>query len=505
MSRDTSPGILRYVVIWAALASITAGTGCISCNDGIAAAGEPCETVADCESGHQCLDHICKPACKASEECGDGFTCDGRSCRVVVSEPGDPCTAELGCGPGQTCRLGEDDDAPVTCALETLGAPIGAACREDADCRAGACALGRCVALCDGECPSLHACVTIPRVSPDATAQLGEFTGCLPTGGNLVFDIPIDPTDTSADLFLPVPSNATSLMLVAEVLASTHLIGATKVIDTNDEEIYHQPIDPEEYYTQDLRHQPLGGIAVLQIPSTSAAPLQREGFYKVTVATFADGLPTATPRRLRVIEKLDYGASLKLSFHFLDLSDHPCELARGLNALTAASDPGFRAYFAEIDRIFGTTLTFPAPTFSDLLDHPELDAPAASDIGDLFELSTEPKGIPIYFVRSLSPAGTEIAVGGTPGAPLPGTRASGIAIAATSLCYQTWPQLARQTAHAIARHMGLYRNVEPDPRFGDPIADTPDTMDNLMYWGENGGTTLSPEQRDILRVSPVLD
>ena len=66
-------------------------------------------------------------------------------------------------------------------------------------------------------------------------------------------------------------------------------------------------------------------------------------------------------------------------------------------------------------------------------------------------------------------------------------------------------QPARVTAHALARHLGLYRNREPDPATAlDPLVDSPTSEDNLMYWGENGGTALSFEQREILRQSPVL-
>ena len=114
--------------------------------------------------------------------------------------------------------------------------------------------------------------------------------------------------------------------------------------------------------------------------------------------------------------------------------------------------------------------------------------------------------VSIFFVRSIEPEGNQLLTGGTPGAPLPGTGASGIAVALDSLCYRDWTVLARQTAHGLARHMGLFRNREPDgvPGHVDPINDSSDGMDNLMHWSEFGGTELSAGQRDVLKDSPVL-
>jgi hypothetical protein len=115
-------------------------------------------------------------------------------------------------------------------------------------------------------------------------------------------------------------------------------------------------------------------------------------------------------------------------------------------------------------------------------------------------------GVSIFFVRSL-PNSQQVLVNGTPGAPIPGTGASGIAISVDALCYREWGKLARQTAHGIARHMGLFRIREPDedPDHVDPISDTgPPYEDNLMYWSEYGSTELSLAQREILRASPVL-
>jgi hypothetical protein len=72
-----------------------------------------------------------------------------------------------------------------------------------------------------------------------------------------------------------------------------------------------------------------------------------------------------------------------------------------------------------------------------------------------------------------------------------------------TLCYRSWQDVARLTAHEIARYMGLYDNVEIDQNV-DPILDSDTSSSNLMFYSELGGTDLSNGQRDILSRSPVL-
>jgi len=425
---------------------------------------------------------------------------------VVDSQVGDACEAELECGPGQTCRPPTElSSSAGFCELETRANPAGDRCASDVDCRSGACALGRCTELCarGDQCRVRYECAAIPRVTPDYATLIGSFRGCLPQNATLTFDVPVDETMLGRPLKVPVPSTASSLTLIAET-STTQLIGATYVESPAGRPIYHLPLTVAEYYANRLRHQPLPAISVLAIPTTSPVKLQA-GAYTIGLGTFSVGEPTSARRRVRIVEKLGKGATLDIHFYFLDLADHPCgDKVEVLNEAAAPTDVGFQTEFIdELQEIFRADIALGTLTYTNLKEHPELDGLTASRAGDLFALTTAETGISIYFVRSLSPAGLEVAIGGTPGAPVPGTRASGIAVAATALCYESWRTLARQTAHAMARHMGLYRNLEPDGTL-DPIDDSPGTEDNLMYWGENGGTRLSVEQREILRASPVL-
>ena len=93
----------------------------------------------------------------------------------------------------------------------------------------------------------------------------------------------------------------------------------------------------------------------------------------------------------------------------------------------------------------------------------------------------------------------------TPGtAGVKGTRASGVVISLEPLCYTTWQQLARTTAHQIARYMGLYPNRDV-AGVRDPISDTGGEADNLLFFSEQGGVKLTPHQRTVLISSPSVE
>ena len=208
----------------------------------------------------------------------------------------------------------------------------------------------------------------------------------------------------------------------------------------------------------------------------------------------------------------DESVLLDLHFYFLDLDDHPCSAAFGdsLTAATAQTAPFFQNDFLGMLRqVFAHGgVTLGAMTYEDLRDHPDLDGLDVNDAPSLLALGAHDGGINVFFVRTLSPVGLQ-ALGPSPGpAGLAGTPGSGIVMGADTLCYRTWPQVARLTAHELARYMGLYDNVEIDdsdatPR-RDPILDSDTSDANLMYFSELGGTDLSPGQRDILSRSPVL-
>jgi hypothetical protein len=265
-----------------------------------------------------------------------------------------------------------------------------------------------------------------------------------------------------------------------------------------------------------VRHMPDNGQSVLAMPS-SPRDFLITGAYEVEVSSFrSDGGTGSAIPHVTAVVKLDVGVILDLHFYFLDLTDHPCwqnfggakldaSLAQVASQFQSDYLGGLRSIFAPGGIALGTV------TYEDITNHPDLDGLDINDATTLLSLGAHEGGINIFFVRTLSPAGLQ-AFGPNPGpAGLASTRLSGIVIGADTLCYRTWPQLARLTAHELARYMGLYHNVElgttPNhPSWRDPLDDDDSAEDktNLMYFSELGGTTLSAEQHEILTRSGVL-
>jgi hypothetical protein len=500
--------------------------------------GSPCSGHGDCDSALQCVAGVCVPECQRAPECGDGYACTNGLCVLATGENGDACHSEVDCAPGLSCQINNgtsvDDNKRLlaSCTAQNNGKPSNAECSVDGECRNGTCALGRCVDLCREtiDCGAGNLCATTPRVAPPSNGQL--FDACLPQSGNLVWTIPTSGVET--DILLPVPTGARSATIVFRVDDTSQLVGARRVwapSDEFDDPSYEKPCVPqgttdptcnptlalEAFYQNPIRHQPEPGQSVLQLPSSSAAPLE-PGAYRIHASSFRpNGLVGSAIPRVTAILKMDTAVNLDLRFHFMDLDDHPCEDSFGgvrLDAARAQEGPFFQTTFlGELRTIFSNAgIVLRNESYHDRLDHPDLDALAVEDAPALFSLGTETQGIDIYFVRSLSPVGLQ-AFGPNPGpAGIAGTRQSGIAIGVDTLCYRSWGQLARLTAHEVARYMGLYHNVQLEvdehPNWRDGIFDTDPVpgreTTNLMFFSEFGGTEVTAGQREILTKSAVL-
>ena len=425
----------------------------------------------------------------------------------MISALGDPCSREIDCGPAQSCRLDTvdsngDGHLDGTCQIDQSGAATGGDCVSDGDCRTGICALDRCVELCKspGDCPTGTTCVNIPRLP--ATGKPPLFTGCLQASGTLRLDFPV--SSPHALLRVPVPANALSFALVAQIDNDAQLVGASRVTSPSGMVLYATPFSKEEYYANPLRHQPEPEISTLVVPNTPAIGIET-GAYDIEVGSFfeAGGQGTAIPS-ISVFYKLSPATTLDLHLHFLDLSDHPCPGVAGLTATSAPGSTDVRSYLDQLQSILeAADVKLGNVTYADE-QRPDLDGLRAQDLSRLLKLSSDPTGIHIFFTRSISPVGVQSLAGGNPGPPaMPGTRASGIAVSMDTLCYRSWTDLARITAHELARYMGLFRNREPDG-FLDPIPDSDDSSTNLMFYSELGGTQLSPGQASVLQLYPGL-
>jgi len=507
------------------------------CPGGNGALGESCRGNDDCAGALQCLNSRCVLRCARAPDCGDGYACDERGlCQAAVDESGEPCVSEVDCSAGLACQIDGatvdgDNHLLASCSAQNTSRPAGATCSADADCRNGTCALGRCVDLCreTRDCGAGTSCVYIPRVAAGGAL----FSGCLPAEGTLTWSIPV--TTPSAEVLLPVPAGALSVELVMSVDDATQKVGAKSVLSPSGARLYTVPCSPlsptdpctptealDQYFgTPDqaqtsgnkLRHLPAPGQSVLLIPSAPAMQIQ-PGDYVVRVSSFrANGVDGSAVPRVTAVIQLTPGVTLDLHFFFLDLSDQPCAAlpsGAALDATTAPTAAGFHtSYLAQLGAIFSHAgLALGPPTFDNITDRPELDGLDVANAGALFSLGKYATGINVFFVRSLSPIGLQ-AFGPNPGpAGLAGTSQSGIVIGLDTLCYRDWTALARLTAYEIARYMGLYHNVELEtalhPTWRDPIGDSDDTSENLLYFSETGGTALTADQGKLLSRSAVL-
>lgn len=491
--------VCRMVAVIAALSAAACGPGQVG------QLGDACTDHDDCGSAAQCFQDMCAPLCEDHASCGGGYLCepDG-TCVAVDSQIGDPCARELDCGPGQSCRLADTDGdsdgfLDAQCGAEATGAVTGGTCGADSDCRSGICALGRCSELCAAgdDCPFSLACVEVPRAGEGGSASM--FRGCLQPAGRLEYLM--HPGTTSSTLRVPVPSHARSFALVTSVRDPAQRVGVGSVVAPDGSVLYEMPADAEGYYDNPIRYAPGRGVSTLLVPNNPAVELM-PGLYDVSVSG-----GTEIPE-VRVVYRLGPpSAAVDFHFYFLDLSDHPCaeQLGDATTAAGAAASQQFQnAFLAQLASIFADAgIALGEVTYRDVVARPDLDAITRDELGPLLQLSEEDVGVNVFFVRSIDPVGIQAVAGGTPGTPFAGTRASGIAIGVDTLCYRSWQGLARQAAHTAAKQLGLFPNLDPAGH-ADPIADSPSTHDNLMFFSELGGTKLSNGQSSVLRGSAVL-
>lgn len=511
------------------LAVLVVVFGLAGCPGGSSGVGESCAGHDDCTNGLQCLSTTCVPRCDRAPDCGDGYACDQHGlCQRALGQKGDNCTSEVDCAAGLACQIDgalvdKDNHLIASCTEQSPMRASGAACSDDSECRNGTCALGRCIDLCreTRDCAAGSSCLDVPRV--DANGKL--FTGCMPDRGTVTFSIPV--AGASSEILLPIPTIAKSVSLVMTVDDPSQKVGAASVLSPTGARIYSLPCSPpvsltdppctadnslDQFYANKLRHAPALQQSVLLIPSAPNVPIE-PGAYQIRVSSFrANGAPgTAVPKVTAVVQ-LSAGTTLDLHFHFLDLDDHPCVTMPNNTRLDAAAAPAtalFQDYLGQLRAMISrANLALGEVTFEDIREHPEVDGLDVADAGKLLALGKHATGINVFFVRSLSPIGIQ-AWGPNPGpAGLGGTPQSGVVIGLDTLCYRGWSDLARLTMHELARYMGLYHNVEIEtaqhPTWRDPISDSDDSHDNLMYFSENGGRELSSGQRAQLSRSGVL-
>lgn len=552
---EAAPLAMRRELL-SALTLLAALAGCPGSGAGI---GDPCGANDDCNSSAQCLNGRCARRCERAPECGDGYACLEGACVAAHESRGDTCFSEVDCIAGLTCQLNGAQADPVSNRLTSscqpenaIGRSTGAACHADEDCRNGACDLGHCVDVCrdSADCPAGTDCRTVPHAS--VGGQL--YSGCMKSSGVVTWDIPV--ASPTASLLLPVPSGAVSAELVMSVDDPSQKVGAQIVLDPCGCTQYSAPCDffqgeacdplraINQYYSRApsagspgqadnsicapvprcdspdinrIRHLPAFGRSVLLMPSIPQPGELRQGAYTVNISTFwPDNSQGSAIPRVTAVVRVSAGETLDLHFFFLDLTDHPCSAlpdGAALSAGTAPTGAFHDDYLGTLKSLFARNhIQVNDASYENVANRHALDGLDIADLGALFSLGRHATGINVFFVRSLSPLGVEV-FGPNPGpGGVGGTPESGIVVSLDTLCYRDWPAIARLTAHAIARYMGLYHNVElrdprqapDDPRWEDLIPDSDSSDTNLMYPSARDGDALSIGQRNALTWSPVL-
>ena len=475
-------------------------------------AGAPCTSHGQCDDGYQCLDQICSPRCESNSVCGDGYRCtDSGLCNLVVSSIGDRCQSEWDCGLKQSCVLdasdpNNDQQLEASCQEQGVGGNVGSDCTADSDCRNNLCSLGHCSQVCqlNSDCPQDTGCEAIPRIIDDDSAL---FRGCLQNTGVLSTTFPMD--SPSQRLLIPVPSSAQSFAVVAKTNDREHLVGVTRVVSPQGRLLFRESGSFEEFINNPIRYSRAQQVSTLLYPNSDTLAIET-GIYEVDVeASLPPFGPGTSIPEVTVFYKVSASRILDLHFYFLDLDEHPCRDSFDVNTLdsiTAVNSKNFQEdYPGEIKSIFSQAdVQIGKITYSDI-ERADLDGVTGKErLGELLILAQNTSGIAIFLVRSLSPDGIQALGNGVPGPPTtPETVSSGVAVAVDTLCYRSWEDMARVTAHSMAGHMGLWDNRDLAGTT-DPIDDSDSSSQNLMFFGEFGGTELSEGQRRILGLYPGL-
>ena len=287
------------------------------------------------------------------------------------------------------------------------------------------------------------------------------------------------------------------------------LVGAFNLRAPSGALLYKEPQTLGDFIDNAVRYSQTFGESTLLFPNTPDLQLEA-GAYSLELGTaLLPGLRISDVPEVTVHYKLGASTQLDIHVYLLDLSNHPCEGGIGasdLDATTAAALSVFQGYIDNIGDILGQAgISIGDVTYHDVGDQTLLDALEEDDIAQLATLSTTTTGVNLFLVRSIDPGGVQVLAAGTPAAPRsPGSRTSGIAVSMDTLCYRSWSELSRITSHAIARQMGLFRNIEPESPITDPIADSGEGDENLMFYSEFGGTDISVGQAAVLRLYPGL-
>jgi hypothetical protein len=487
---------------------------------------KPCESRADCRDEYQCFNGACTIACADDPECGTGFHCVSGQCEPYDgAKLGEPCANDMACasrlclggkcalscsrdqvcGTTETCSLNPTVDAikPACIARRSAGVP-GAACTLDTQCDRGNCQLGVCVELCNTTQDCHGAGMTCANMVIPLDSTAPTFKGCLPRTGTLEVN-----GDEGA---LPLPSNAQTFSIYSRLnnFDYTTLVGVVELTDPMSGLVYKQPSTPAEFFSLPVRYEPGTSTATMLVPNSPVVSLM-PGVYNFVVSTSKTRTKTT-----RVYIKLGDApittGKVSLNFYVTDLSGSSCKPSG--QTVTAANGAALLASeINQIKSIFGqagitiTDVNFKSTTAANVV-HRESMGMQPSDLDDLLLAATSNQGTTVGFdvvlVRAiLNAQNQDVGIlgiaGGIPSSPVLGTPHSGSIVRIDTQCAGFFAETA---AHELGHTLGLFHNVEQS-NDTDALPDTPSAgqaaQQNLMYWQENLGMTLTAQQAQVIR------
>lgn len=476
----------------------------------------------------------------------------GRSCSTSRECGGLRCRAELAPTPEDLAPL------PLRCGDAMGDAAAGASCTLPTDCDDGICLLaGACASACAqaSDCAAsqrcqavfarshgdalqqLHACVNHVDLPASANARIVERTTQLTQDQNEV-ELDALPTEPAGAVAIDILEHAVAGWPQGGSCRSALCVRRLSTRDQPERVLYDAEVD---YATQPPPPNPVASgdhidPAVLLLPSATQAVLSPAG-YRVGLRTERAG-----ELQLTRITHVPGGQRLDLNLFYVGVPGLAPEADRGPALIADA--------LAEVDRIFAQADIFigdvrqiavggalstrgatfanadPASGFATL----QVRYGVYIELPALFRLSAgaSNSAINLFFVRDIAPLSgdgePQAEAGGVPGPlGLHGTGSSGIAIA-TEMMAGDARRMGRTLAHELAHYLGLFHTSEADGRVLDALDDTPECRaardvggdgldaadcaaagaDNLMFWSVTEGTTLSPQQRAILRAAVIL-
>jgi hypothetical protein len=443
---------------------------------------------------------------------------------AAVDAVGSACARESDCPEPLACKVERIDDGDgfpeavsTTCLPEADRVyPTGVPCPSDDDCLTGLCLFGRCSEVCtEGSCPAGFTCDDVSAIPggvsgpveecPAAAFDAARFSACLPETG--VLELPLPAAASGEWIVLDVPSGAASFTVIAETEVPVAFVGVWALLGPGATALYTLPATQEEFLAQPIRYFPGDRISAMLVPNTPDVSFVR-GIHCVRVGSDRGG-EVSSRVRLKMAPDGGAGGALALDVHVLNLVGMGCGVD-GLDASTAATHALWQEALGDLGEVFAQAGIEIGPVrYHDIPDRPDLDVidfldgpdgdGVYEELNALFSAGTgaSADSLDVFLVRHIEGrSGVSGAIPGPPG--VHGTPHAGVAIDMAAPCTMA---LGTLLAHEIGHQLGLFHNVETGAT--DPIEDTGEGTDNLMY-PASSGVDLTAGQAFVLRANPLI-